>query len=116
MADKFDLYLATALAPEERLPDRSFVARVQSMIALDEALSARRRALAAALLEQLAALLAISAAVWLVGRVEPVAEWVSRSPALGLAILIMTFSLAVALFARRPEDEPNITAVKQVER
>jgi hypothetical protein len=116
MADEFDRYLASALAPENRMPDRGFVARVQSVIALEEALSVQRRALIAGLLKQLAALLAVAAGVWVVGRAEPVANWFAGSPALGLTALLAAFGAAVALFAAQSEDERNITPVKQVER
>ena len=36
MADKFDHFLASSLAPAERLPDRSFVTAVQARIILDD--------------------------------------------------------------------------------
>ena len=45
MADEFDAFLAVALAPEQREPDRAFVARVQAGIRLDEQLRAARRSM-----------------------------------------------------------------------
>ena len=103
MADDFDLLLASSLAPGERLPDRRFVARVQGAIALDQQLAEERRSRTASLASQVAALLAVAAAVWLIGRAEPVGEWLTSSPAVALAILIAAFTAVVALFAARPD-------------
>ena len=103
MADEFDSFLKASLAPGERLPDRRFVARVQGAIALEERLARQRRALAASLTSQLAALVAVAAGVWVIGRAEPVAEWLTSTPAIGLAIVIGGFTAAVALFAARPD-------------
>ena len=41
MADEFDAFLAVALAPEQREPDRAFVARVQAGIRLDRHFDSR---------------------------------------------------------------------------
>jgi|tagenome__1003787_1003787.scaffolds.fasta_scaffold20888712_2 hypothetical protein len=102
MADEFDRFLVHALAPEERLPDRRFVGRVQALIALEEQLAAQRRSVIGILLKQVLALAAVAAAVWWVGRAAPVAGWVAESPALGLAISVTAFGLLVALLTFRP--------------
>ena len=43
MADEFDLFLRKALAPPARGPDRPFVARVETLVVLEERLQAERR-------------------------------------------------------------------------
>lgn len=103
MADEFDRFLASALAPEERLPDRNFVARVQAAILLEERLAAERSSLTRGLITQLVALAAVAAALWWIGREDPVAGLFSESPALGLAILLTGFACLVGLFSRRSD-------------
>ena len=101
MADEFDRFLESALAPPDRLPDRKFVMRVQARIALEERLAARHSALVRDLLTQLIALAAVAAGLWWIGRAAPVANWFSQSPAAGLAILLALFGLLVLLLGRR---------------
>lgn len=103
MADEFDRFLESALAPPDRLPDRKFVARVQARIALEERLAAQHSALVHDLLKQLLALAAVAAGLWWIGRAAPVASLFSQSPAVGLAILTTLFSLLVVLLGRRPD-------------
>ena len=100
MADPFDRFLESSLAPDERLPDRRFVAAVQARIMLDDRLARERRSVVATLMTQLAALLAVAAGLWVLGRAEPVAEWFAQSSALGLAMLLLAFASIVALFSR----------------
>jgi hypothetical protein len=102
MADDFDRFIASALAPPERAPDRQFVARVQAVVALEGRLAAQRRLLLPELLKQLAALSAVAAALWWIARAAPVASRFAESPALLLAILLAAFGLLVALFSSRP--------------
>jgi hypothetical protein len=101
MADEFDRFLAAALAPEERTPDRRFVARVQSAILLEERLAAQRSSVVRDLVRQLVALAAVAAALWWLGRAAPVASWFGESPALGLGILLTGFACLVGLFSLR---------------
>jgi hypothetical protein len=103
VAERFDEFLAAALAPAERQGDRKFVARVQAAIALEERLAAQRRSLLTELAQQLVAVAAGGVAVWWIGRAEPVASHFAQSPALCLAILLTGFGLLVALMSsRRP--------------
>jgi hypothetical protein len=100
MADEFDRFLSSALAPEERLPDRNFVARVQAAILLEERLAAQRWSLMFGLVTQLIALGAVAVAVWWIGRAAPLADWFAESPGFGLAILLTGFACLIGLFSR----------------
>ena len=102
MADEFDRFLKSALAPPERMPDRKFVARVQAGVGLEERLASQKSALVRDLLTQLVALAAVAAGLWFIGRAEPVASWFTQSPAAGLAILLVGFGSLVALLGQRP--------------
>jgi len=99
MADAFDDWFASSLGPPERLPDRRFVSAVQAHIALDEQLALEDRALIARLVSQLAALVAVAAALWLVGRAAPVAERLAESPSIGMLILLAAFGFVVVVFS-----------------
>ena len=105
MADEFDNFFASALAPPERIPDRAFVARVQAGIALEDQLAVERRALIFGLFKQVAALAAVAASVWLIGHAPSVADIRAEAPALTLAVMLAAFALASALFSLRPSDE-----------
>ena len=105
MADAFDSFLAAALRPPGRAPDRAFVAHVQARIAVEERLAAQRRLVVAGLIKQLVALVAIAAAVWWAGRASPVASWLGRSPELGLVILLAGFASLVGIFSTRQAHE-----------
>ena len=100
MADAFDRFLESGLAPPERDPDRQFVARVQAVIALDERLAAQRRSMAGALARQLLGVIAVGGAAILIGRAAPVASWFEQSPAIALAALLIGFGSLVALLGR----------------
>ena len=101
MADRFDDFLAAALAPAECQSERKFVARVQAAIVLEERLAAQRRSLLTELAQELIAVAAVAGALWWVGRAEAVASRFTQSPALGLAILVTGFGLLVALMSSR---------------
>lgn len=103
MADEFDRFLASALAPQERMPDRDFAARVQAAIMLEEQLGAQRSSVMRGFVTQLVALAAVAAALWLIGGAAPLANWFADSPALGLAILLTGFGCLVGLFSRRSD-------------
>lgn len=101
MSEDFDRFLASALAPAERGPDRGFVGSVQMRIALEERLAAERRSLSLDLLKQLAGLVAIAAAIVCLARAAPVADFSAQSPALVLAILLIAFAFVIALLSMR---------------
>jgi hypothetical protein len=101
MADEFDDFLRSALAPDEREPDRAFVTRVQARILLDEALVAQRRGTLQRLGLQLLALVAITAAFVLLSRSPDIAAFIAESPAIALTALIALFSLLIAALGSR---------------
>ena len=102
MTDEFDRYLARALAPAERDPDRRFVARVQATIALDERFRTERRATLSALAIEVGALLMVAAGLVWLGQAPAVAGFADESPWLALAALLAGFSLLVVLLSSRP--------------
>ena len=102
MSRDFDHFLASALAPASRDPDRRFVLRLQARIALEERLSAERRSLKVDLLKQLAALLAVAAGIFCIARSAAVTSLFFEAPALVLALLLAAFALVVALIGMRP--------------
>ena len=99
MADEFDAFLAQALGPTEREPDRTFVARVQARIRLDEQLRAERRNVAAMLAVQFLGIAAVAAAVFWLLRSPEIAAFASESPALLLLVLLIAFSFVILLFS-----------------
>ena len=102
MADDFDRFLASALAPPQREPDRAFVGRIQAQLALEEHFAAERRSVARELIQQLIALLSVGAGAWWLGKSAPVAGWAAESPALALATLAAAFMFLVVMFTVRP--------------
>ena len=101
MADDFELFLASALRPDERLPDRQFVRRVQARIAFEEQLSAHRRYLVAGFVQQLFGLAVVTGGLWWVSRAAPVGSWFLESPAAGLGILLTIFLFLIAVLSAR---------------
>jgi hypothetical protein len=99
MADEFEQFLASSLAPPNRVPDRRFVAAVQARVALEDQLRRERRALVANLAKQLAGLVAIAAAVWTIGKAPPVADFFAGSPAASLGILLLAFAFVAAMLS-----------------
>ena len=99
MADEFDLFLADALAPAEREPDRAFVSRVQAHILLDQRLRAERRGALSLLAMQVIGLAAVAAAVLWLLRSPVVASFAAESPAVLLLALLATFSFVILLFS-----------------
>ncbi len=99
MADEFEALLAAGLSPEEREPDRDFVARVQAAVRLDEQLRAERRGMVATLAVQFLGVAAIAAAiVWLL-RAPEIGAFATESPAFLLLILLVAFSFVIMLFS-----------------
>lgn len=99
MADEFERFLASALAPEQRDADRRFVARVQARIALDERMRAGRKAAVRQLLSEVLALAAVAAALLWLSRAARVGEFFSDSPAAALGALLTAFALLAVLFS-----------------
>lgn len=99
MADDFDAFLAAGLVPDEREPDRAFVARVQAALRLDEQLRAERRGVVATLAVQFLGVAAIAAAiVWLL-RAPEIGAFAGESPAFLLLMLLVAFSFVIMLFS-----------------
>ena len=103
MAEDFDAFIASALAPAQRDADRRFVARVQAHIVLEERLARERRAMIVRLGEQLLALCAVAVAVWLISRAAPVAEMFAKSPAAVLSVLLAGFAFVLRVFSLRQD-------------
>ena len=99
MADEFEQFLGGSLAPPERLPDRTFVASVQTRIALEQRLDRQRRQLIAGFFSQLAALAAIAAGLVVLSRSPGALELAGDSPQIFLAGLLVAFGCVVALFS-----------------
>jgi hypothetical protein len=112
MTDEFDRFLARSLAPEERAPDRRFVARVQARIALDQRLHAEQANALRLLGIEVIALLAVAAGLVWLARAAPVARFFAESPAIALALLLAGFGLLLVLFSSQTSGRraANITA------
>ena len=100
MADELDLFLTSALAPPQRLPDRRFVATVQARILLEERFAAQRRHLLASMASQLAGLVAVTAAALWISRGAPAANVFADAPWLGVLTLLIAFGFVVAMFSK----------------
>ena len=107
MADQFDLYLAGALAPAERAPDRRFMSRVQAAVALDERLRAERSALIAKLVRQTIALAAVATGLAWLGQSPVIRDFSAESPAILLAAVIAMFSFLVLLLGIEAAPKPR---------
>ena len=99
MADRFDRFLSEALAPPERGPDRAFVRLVQARVALEDRLSAERRAVLSGMFLKILALAAFAAGLVWLGRSPAVGGLAAESPAILLALLLAAFSFLVLLFS-----------------
>ncbi|NUT01588.1 MAG: hypothetical protein HOP96_11495 [Sphingomonas sp.] len=102
MTDAFDDFLAQALDPAGREPDRAFVARVQARIRLEERIALERRSLLSGLAVQVLGIGVIAAALWWLSRSPAIASFASESPAVLLVALLAAFSFVIVLFASRP--------------
>jgi hypothetical protein len=100
MADEFDQFLASSLAPPKCGPDRRFVAAVQVRIEVEHQLQRQRHQLFASLGYQLIALFAVAAGVWWLARSASIAAWLAEFPAVAFAGLLVAFALLVALLSR----------------
>ena len=104
MADEFESFLAEALAPPDRHPDRRFVGQVQARIALEARLDAERRSIVQRLGLELIALIAFAGGLVWAARTEPVMAIASQSPWVLIGGLLAVFGLVVLAIASRPEE------------
>jgi hypothetical protein len=102
----FDQFLRESLGPEERDPDRAFVARVQAQVRHDAQLSARKRAIGRRLLRDLVGIAAIAAALVVLAESPAVTELASHSPEILVAGLLVAFGCVVALFSTSGQLRP----------
>ena len=99
MADEFETFLTDALAPPARDPDREFVTRVQTRIAIEQRLLAERRTMLRRLGVELMGLAAIAAGLVLLARTEAIASLAAQSPGLAMVALVSVFALVVTAIA-----------------
>ena len=102
----FDDFLRESLAPEERGPDRLFVARVQAQVRVDELLAARRRATARRLARDLLGIAAIAAGLVVLAESPAATEFASHSPEILVAGLLVAFGSVVGLFSNSGRSRP----------
>lgn len=108
MADPFDSFLAEALAPPSRHPDRGFVARVQAAVALEARLEAERRSILRRFLAELIALVAVAGGLVWAARAEPLMAIASESPWLLMCGLLSIFVLIVAALSAQGSAVPTL--------
>jgi hypothetical protein len=98
MTDEFDTFLRAALEPEERRPDRSFVARIHAEIAFDRDLAAlRHRALRKMATDLLALGGLTSGLLWVVQ--APEASTYLLNSGVALAVVVGMFGLVATIVA-----------------
>ena len=97
---RFDRFLADALAPPERAPDRRFVERVQQHVRLDELSRANRSRLLDRLGIELLSLVALACGIAAIGGSSEIAESVRQAPHLALPAMMFVFGLWVTLVAK----------------
>jgi hypothetical protein len=102
----FDQFLRESLGPEQRDPDRRFVARVQAQVRLDAQLSARKRAIGRRLLRDLVGIAAIAAGFVVLAESPAVTELATHSPEILVAGLLVSFGFVVALFSNSGRPGP----------
>ena len=102
----FDQFLRESLGPEQRDPDRRFVARVQAQVRLDAQLSARKRAIGRRLLRDLVGIAAIAAGFVVLAESPAVTELATHSPQIFVAGLLAAFGSVVLLFSNPGGSRP----------
>ena len=107
MDDAFDEFLRESLTPASGPPDRTFVARVQSRIALEERWRHERRASLRQLAWEMVALSAIAAAMLTVSRVPAARDLLVQSPTVALAAAVFLFGLFLVPLVRRGYQLPS---------
>ena len=95
--EMFDAFLATALAPEQREPDRRFVKQVQMIVKLDQRLRAQRRAALRRLSLQSLALGSVAAGLAWLAQSPDIAAAIGELPNIALGGLLAAFGLLIAL-------------------
>lgn len=102
MPDAFEDFLAQALAPTDREPDRAFVSRVQARIRIEKRLEAERWSLLSLVPLQIVGIATVAAAVvWLV-RSPALAEYAGESPAVMLMGVLAAFTFVIVVFGLNP--------------
>jgi hypothetical protein len=99
MAEEFETFLSDVLAPPARDPDREFVTRVQTRIAIEHELHAERRTMLRRLGVELIGLAAIAAGLLVLARTEAIATLTAQSPGLAMVGLVSIFALIVTAIA-----------------
>jgi cytochrome bd-type quinol oxidase subunit 2 len=99
MSDAFERFLTSALAADQREPDRRFVARVQARIALHAHLCAQRRDMLRQLVTQIIGLGGVAGGLLWLGRAGAVSRFFADWPWLALCILLSIFGLLLLLFS-----------------
>ena len=96
MTDEFDTFLRKALAPEERLPDRNFVARIQAEIAFDRDLAGLRRRALRKISTDLLVLVGLTLGLLWVAQAPEASRYLEKSSAV-LAALLCMFGLVAGV-------------------
>lgn len=109
MSDAFDQFFAASLAPDDRLPDRAFVRRVQVEIMMEAQLAAARKHLLQRLAEQVLALGALTISIVLIARSDFVSGLASLNSDAALAIVLTVFA-GIALVIGRVSEDPEVRA------
>ena len=105
--ESFDAFLARALAPAKRDPDRCFVTQVQAIVKLDQRLRAQRRAALRRLGLQSLAMGSVAAGlVWLVQSPD-IAMAIGESPEIALGTLLAGFGLLLVLIGSGEAQRPT---------
>ena len=105
----FDQFLRDSLGPQEREPDRMFVARVHAQVRLDERLTARRRAIGLRLLRDFVGIAAIAAGLVVLSESPAAVELAAGSPEILAAGLLAAFGSVVLLFINSGPSSPFAT-------
>ena len=99
--DGFDAFLAQSLAPPARLPDKSFIRRVNQQIQLDELHRRSRARMVQRLGVELLSLIAVAAGLLAVGAGTDIADSAGNIPAAALVGMVTLFGLWVTLVSRQ---------------
>jgi hypothetical protein len=102
----FDQFLRDSLAPEERVPDRLFVLRVQAQVRLDEQLSARKRSIGVGALRDSIGIAAIAAGLVVLAESPAATDFAAHSPEILGAGLLAAFGFVVGLFINSGRAQP----------
>jgi hypothetical protein len=112
MADHFESFLAEALSPPARGPDRRFVARVEARVKLEARLEAERRSIVRRFGIELVALLALAAGLAWAARAQPIMALAAESPWLLMCALLSIFGLLVVVLSSPGPVAPSLARMK----